>query len=125
MERILVVEDDPVQRLLYEVELGEEGYDVVLARDGLEALEQVRNEAPDLIVLDILMPHLHGLDTLRKLVALHPNLPVIIHSAYSHYKDDHSSWVAEEYVVKSSDLSGLKNAIKRALKPNQAQGHLG
>ena len=58
---------------------------------------------------------MHGLDALRKLLSINPNIPVIIHTAYSHYKDNFMSWAAEEYVVKSSDLTELKNAIKRVL----------
>ena len=47
-------------------------------------------------------------------------LPVIINSAYSHYKDNFMSWAAEEYIVKSADLSMLKNAIKRVLSSAKA-----
>ena len=54
-------------------------------------------------------------DSLKKKLEKIPNIPVIIHSAYSHFQDDHRSWSAEEYVVKSSDLRHLKSAVKRAL----------
>lgn len=115
MKKILIVEDEAAQRMLYETEISEMGYNVVLAKDGLEAVEMMQSEKPDLVVLDLMMPNIHGLDALRKLLGINPNIPVIIHTAYSHYKDNFMSWAAEEYIVKSSDLSELKNAIKRVL----------
>jgi len=115
MKKVLIVEDDAAQRMLYEVELEEEGYDVLLAKDGFEAIEKVREHRPDIVVLDLMMPNMHGLDALRKILSINPNIPVIIHTAYSHYKNNLMSWAAEAYVVKSSDLTELKNALKRIL----------
>ncbi|MGH1365682.1 MAG: response regulator [Calditrichia bacterium] len=115
MSKILIVEDEEAQRLLYETEIAAEGYEVVLARDGVDAIEKVRENEPDVIVLDLMMPNMHGLDAMRKLLKINPNMPVIIHTAYDHYKDNFLSWAAQEYVVKSSDLSSLKQAIRRAL----------
>ena len=115
MKKVLIVEDDAAQRMLYEVELSEEGYDVLLAKDGFEAIEKVREHRPDIVVLDLMMPNMHGLDALRKMLSINPNIPVIIHTAYSHYKNNLMSWAAEAYVVKSSDLTELKNALKRLL----------
>jgi CheY-like chemotaxis protein len=115
MAKILIVEDEVAQRMLYEAEISEMGHEVILAKDGVEAIEKLRQEKPDAIVLDLMMPNMHGLDALRKLLSINPNIPVIIHTAYSHYKDNFMSWAAEEYVVKSSDLTELKNAIKRVL----------
>jgi len=115
MKKVLIVEDDAAQRMLYDVELEEEGYDVILATDGFEAIEKVREDRPDIVVLDLMMPNMHGLDALRKILSINPNIPVIIHTAYSHYKNNLMSWAAEAYVVKSSDLTELKNALKRVL----------
>ncbi len=116
-KKILIVEDDDAQRMLYDEEISEMGYQVVLPRDGLEALEKFTAEKPDVVVLDLMLPNMHGLDALRKILGQNPNVPVIIHTAYSHYKENLLSWAAEEYVVKSADLTELKGAIKRALKP--------
>ncbi len=115
MKKILVVEDEESQRILYEEELTEMGYDVRLAATGEEALQMARKERPDLVILDIMMPGMSGLETLRELLNDDPRVPVIIHTAYSHYKDDFMSWAAEEYIVKSSDLTELKNAVRRIL----------
>jgi len=62
---ILIVEDDAVLRGAYETVLAAEGYTVLTAADGEEALEQAQNHPPDVILLDMLMPHMNGLDFLR------------------------------------------------------------
>ena len=115
MPRILIVEDEEAQRLLYATEIAAEGYDVHLAKDGVDALEKVAQCKPDVLVMDLMMPNMHGLDAMRKVLKQNPNMPVIIHTAYDHYKDNFLSWAAQEYVVKSSDLTLLKQAIQRAL----------
>lgn len=115
MATILIVEDERAQRILYKEEISDMGHRVVLARDGIEALKKMETHQPDLIILDIMMPGMNGLETLQKKLENSPAIPVIIHSAHSHFETDPRSWSAEEYVVKSSDLTHLKNAIKRAL----------
>lgn len=120
MKKVLIVEDDAAQRVLYEMEISDMGYDVILARDGLEAVEKITSEKPDVVILDLMLPNMHGLEALRKMLGINACLPVIINSAYSHYKDNFMSWAAEEYVVKSADLSMLKSAIKRVLSSANA-----
>ena len=88
----------------------------MLARDGKECLEQVKKESPDLIILDIRMPRMDGLEAIGKIIEIDKNIPIIINSAYSTYKDDFMSWAADAYVVKSYDLDSLKNAIKEVLQ---------
>lgn len=115
MAKILIVEDERAQRILYKEEISDLGHQVILARDGNDALKKIETHQPDLIILDIMMPGMNGLEALQKKLESSPAIPVIIHSAYSHFETDPRSWSAEEYVVKSSDLTHLKNAIKRAL----------
>ncbi len=115
MKTILIVEDEPTQQLLYETEFQDMGFHTIIARDGEEAIQKVRENQPDVIILDLMLPRKHGLEALREVLAANPNLPVIIHTAYTHYKDDFMSWAAEEYVVKSSDLSELKKAVERVV----------
>lgn len=115
MARILIVEDDAAQRTLYEVEISEMGYEVVLAKDGREAMEKFCRKKPDAVVLDLKLPGMQGSEILRKLLAVNPAIPVIIHTASVDYREDAIRWAAEAYIVKSSDLSELKSAIKRVL----------
>ena len=68
MPRILIVEDEEAQRLLYETEIASEGYEVHLARDGVDALEKVAACKPDVLVMDLMMPNMHGLDAMRKVL---------------------------------------------------------
>jgi CheY-like chemotaxis protein len=115
MTTILIVEDNKNQRLLYEQELGREGYEVITATDGKEALEKVEERQTDLIIMDILMPKMEGLEAMGKILSKHKGIPVIIHTAYSNYKSTFMSWAADAYIIKSSDLSELKDKIKELL----------
>jgi DNA-binding response OmpR family regulator len=115
MKKVLIVENDGPLRILYEMELSELGYEVILAKDGIEAVDKVQTQKPDVVVLDLMLPRIHGIDCLHKILSINSTLPVIINSAYSHFKDNFKSWAAEEYIVKSADLGELKATIKRAL----------
>lgn len=122
MKKVLIVEDDEMQRMLYEAEISEMGYQVLLAKDGDEALQEVRQKKPDIVILDLILPRMHGIDVLRKALSIDPNLPVIIHTACSHFKSNFMSWAAEKYIVKSSDLSELRSAIDRVLSRSVRSG---
>lgn len=115
MTRILVVDDDANLRLLYRQELEEEGYQVETVGSGPEALEHASQKPPDGVVLDIHMQGMDGLYVLRKLLQRQPRTAVVINSAYSHFKTNFASWSADEYVVKSSDTSELKDALRAAI----------
>jgi CheY-like chemotaxis protein len=112
---VLVVENNSLQRLLYEEELEDEGYQVWLAADGREALHIVHERHPDLVILDLHLPEVDGPTVLRHLRDRDPTLPVIIYSAGGSYRDPPGPWRAHEYLVKSSDLRPLKAAIQRVL----------
>ncbi len=87
MTTILVVEDDDNQRLLYEQELKLEGYGIITASDGKEALEKVQEQLPDLIIMDINMPKMDGIETMGKVLGKNEEIPIIINTAYSNYKE--------------------------------------
>ncbi len=115
MTTILLVEDDKNQRLLYEQELRNEGYEIVTASDGKDALEKVQEKLPDIVIMDINMPEMDGIEAMGKLLSKNKEIPVLINTAYSNYKESFMSWAAEAYIVKSSDLSELKEKIKEVL----------
>jgi CheY-like chemotaxis protein len=115
MKQILVVDDEKHICELYKIELEDEGYSVTIANSGAEALDVVDRNPPDLIVLDIQMPGMDGVETLEKLLGKDKGVPIILNTAYSHYKDDFTTWGADAYVVKSSDTSRLKSEIRRLL----------
>lgn len=115
MPTILVVEDDANQCLLYAEELRMDGYEVVTASHGREALALVEESKPDLVVMDISMPGMDGIESMSRMLAQDHKLPIILNTAYATYKDNFRSWSADAYVVKSSDLAELKAAIRRVL----------
>ena len=81
--RILIVDDEEVLRDVLEAVLRREGFDVVLAASGEEALSVLDGEEVDLVILDIMLPGISGIDTLRSIRISNPNLPVIIITAFS------------------------------------------
>jgi len=115
MKNILLVDDEDSIHLLYREELEEEGYTVHSAFSGEEALEKLAGMEVDLVILDINMPGMNGLEALRKIKEMNPSLPVILSSAYQEFKQDLSSWASDEYLVKSANLDELKAAVKRHL----------
>jgi len=112
--KILVVDDDRHIRRLYQDELSEEGYEVVVAANGEEALKLFDSENPDLVTLDILLPDMDGIHILRQMKEKRPRIPIIMSTAYD-YRDDFAVWASEAYIVKSSDLGDLKSMIKELL----------
>jgi DNA-binding response OmpR family regulator len=115
MSKILVVDDESSIRLLYSEELTDEGYQVATAATASEAAEKLLREEYDLMVLDIKLKNESGLDLLQKIVRDRHNLPVVLCTAFSCYKDDFSAWLADGYVVKSSNLQELKDEIRKIL----------
>ena len=112
MKTILVVDDDEAIRTLLQEELEDEGYKVLIATNARDALKMVAAEPLDLVVLDIRMPGMDGLEALPRILGIKEGLPVIMNTAYSQYQDSFMSWAADAYVVKSSDLTELKEKVK-------------
>lgn len=115
MAKILIVDDEVNVRKLYSEELEGEGYDTMSAATVDEAIEKVESGNPDLIVLDIKLGEESGIECLLKIVEYRKDLPVIINSAYSVYKDNFQTWAADAYIVKSMDLGPLKAKIRELL----------
>ena len=112
---VLVVDDEDHILKLYQKELTEEGYQVKTATNGEQALRMAETESPDLVVLDIKLQDQNGLEILGGLRKLGGNTPIILNSAYSVYKNDFQSWLADAYLVKSSNLDQLKKKIKELI----------
>lgn len=113
---ILVVDDEEHIRLLYKEEFEEEGYNVLLASDGEDALAQIENNLPDLVTLDVKMPGIDGITLARKIKELKSDMPLIFVSAYEDYKHDFGTWASDAYFVKSANLTELKSLISNILK---------
>ena len=112
--KLLIVDDDKNIQRFYKEEFEEEGYEVIIADTGKDALELFEKENPDVVTLDILMPDIDGISLLRKMKEIRPKTPIIMSTAYD-YRDDFAVWASEAYIVKSSDLDELKKTIKKLI----------
>lgn len=115
MKKILVVDDEENIRELYRDELTEEGYQVELAANGLEALSKLETFRPDLVTLDVKMPGIDGIEVLRRIREKNTSLPVILLTAFGEFRQDFNTWASDAYVVKSHDTSELKKTVRRLL----------
>ena len=115
--RILIVDDDPNLLIVLAEQLRADGYDVVTARDGDEALRRLRQSWPDLLVIDMLMPRMDGLTLAREVKNL-ADLPIIVLSAIdaADSKADLLDEVAEDYVTKPYHYPELRARITRVLR---------
>jgi DNA-binding response OmpR family regulator len=121
MKTILIAEDDKNLALLYQQELSEEDYEVEVVNDARSAIERVESEPPDLLILDIQMPGMDGIEALGHILGKNNRLPVVLNTAYSNYKDNFMTWAADAYVVKSSDLTELKTTIRDVFTRREAE----
>jgi len=116
MYKILIVDDEPELLRIYQEEFSEEGYGVLLANSGKEALDILARESPDLVVLDIRMPTMNGMEAFVAMMGKNRMLPVILHSAYPEYRENFLTLGAEAFVQKTHDLEPLKKIIREILE---------
>jgi DNA-binding response OmpR family regulator len=114
-KRVLLVDDEESILLLYREELEEEGFAVEVAQNGEQALVVFRDTPPNLVILDINMPGMNGIEVLRQMKAMNSELPIILSSAYPEYKEDFGVWASDEYIVKSANTDELKAAVHKYL----------
>jgi two-component system NtrC family response regulator len=116
--RLLLAEDDASQRRVMEYHLSEAGYSVCVAEDGRSALESFRLDPPDLVLTDMAMPRMDGMELLREIKRLNPEVPVIIITAFGSIREAVQAMRegAFEYVTKPVDSEELELAVARALE---------
>jgi DNA-binding response OmpR family regulator len=116
---VLIVDDERWVRQLYRDAFEDAGYRVLEAEDGDVALQVLRTTRPDLAILDIHMPHTHGLELLTNIHRAWPKLPIILCSALPKLFDEYAVWDAGTQVVglfpKPVELSALLGCVARAL----------
>jgi DNA-binding response OmpR family regulator len=126
-EKILVIEDDPSILRGLQINLGMEGYTVRSAMDGETGLSLARSERPDLVVVDVMLPRLGGLEVVRAIRKEDPDLPVLILSAKGQEADKVAGLArgADDYLVKPFGLKELLARIDALLRRRRARGETG
>ena len=118
MTRILIVEDEPNMVAGLRDNFEYEGYEVLTASDGAEGLGRALNDAPDLVILDVMMPKMSGLDVCKQLKAKRPSVPVIMLTARGQEVDKVVGLElgADDYVTKPFSIRELLARIKAVLR---------
>jgi len=114
MYKILIVDNDYAVSLLYQAELEDEGYSVTTTSSCLNLLEQIEHLRPDLVLLEVRLGEINGLDILQVIRERFYDMPVILYSACSSFRYDMRAIAADYYVTKRIDLSELKFKVKMA-----------
>ncbi len=114
VKKILVVEDEEILNRIYSTELKEDGYEAVSALDGKTALEIIARDSVDLVILDLKLPDMSGLQVLDAIRSADARVPVIICSAYDISKTELAGTLGEtlSYMVKPIRLDSLRDKIR-------------
>ncbi len=113
MKKILCVDDEPINLMIIEVNLMAQGYEVYKAENGLAAIQMVKDKKPQLVLLDIVMPGMNGIDTLKEIKKIDPDLPVIMVTGVTDEEIAKSAvdLGAYDYVTKPIDFEYLNTTI--------------
>ena len=114
MKRILFVDSYLPLVALYKEEFTDEGYEVTIARNGKEALRKYRKTLPDLVVMDLHLPDMDGVELINSFLVINSHALIIINDAHPH-KEDFRTWMAEDQLLKSYDFSQLKKKVRESL----------
>jgi DNA-binding response OmpR family regulator len=119
--KILIADDEPSIREILSIQLARMGYEVLIAVDGVEALEVYAKEKPDLVILDVMMPRMNGLETCQKIRAQEKKsgrrVPVIFLTARDTTHDKTSAALSggDDFVAKPVSLQELRERVEAAI----------
>ncbi len=122
MAKILIIEDDPVINKTLEYNLKRAGYSVITAGDGMSGLKSARDDKPDLILLDLMLPELDGFQLCKEVRSVNPMIPILMLTAL----EDESDMIkglnlgADDYITKPFSMAELIARIKANLRKVQA-----
>ena len=111
--RVLVVDDQPGIRKLLEELFKREGFEVALACDGRQAIEEVRKAVPDVVVMDMKMPNMNGLEAAEEILNLNGNISIVLITAYGEAEliEKARQIGVKEYIVKPFDIFALRDKV--------------
>ncbi|MCK4640790.1 MAG: response regulator [Candidatus Marinimicrobia bacterium] len=117
---VFIVDDDPNNLELLAVKLTQIGYRVITVQSGKDALELINQEKPGLVLLDIMMPEMNGIETLKRIKAIDSDIPVVMVTAV--WDNDEAKKTFEigayEYITKPVDMEYLKRTVLAKLLPD-------
>ena len=119
---ILVVDDEPDMCEMLVTILYKEGYVTDMANNGKDAIKRVKDGGVDFVLLDIMMPEMGGIETLRQIKAVRHDIPVVMITAYATLKTAQESMMlgAYDYITKPFNLECVKEVIKQGLEEQYA-----
>ncbi len=117
MKNILIVEDEELLCKIYATSLSDSGYNIRIANDANTALEKLKEYQADLIMLDVKLPGMSGLELLKKIREIDQDVHIIMVSAYDSFKSEYEVWASQisDYIVKPVKLAELLTKIKNIL----------
>lgn len=126
MPKIMVVDDEEHILSLFKMVLENEGYDIVCVSSGEECLRRIKKESPDLILLDIMMPGMSGIDVMEKARKISPDTIIIVVTAHASLDSAISAvhYGAGGYILKPFDVNEVVAIVKRALRERELEGEL-
>jgi DNA-binding response OmpR family regulator len=119
MKKVLFVDAEPHIQQLCQEELREEGYEVQVAGSGGDSVRLIDSFHPDVVILEVLLPDMSGLETGRIIKGTSKQTQIIL---FSHYKPPHklSEWEADAFVMKSANLDILKKKVRQLIPKSHA-----
>lgn len=122
MAKILIVDNDAELREHYKRELEREGHLVLAGATGLDGFRLFLEGRPNLVILEICLPEMDGLDLMSRILDRDRRMPVILNTAYAHYRDNFLSWAADAYLIKSTDTQELRDTVRELVQPRPPTG---
>ena len=121
--RVLVVDDQKGVRRLFEELFKKEGYEVNVAVDGRDSIEKVKANTPDIVLMDMKMPNMNGLEASEEIIKYDRNIPIIMMTAYGEMEIVQKALEVgvKKYITKPFDIIDLRNLVREVLEQNTVE----
>lgn len=121
--RVLVVDDQKGVRRLLEELFKKEGYEVNVAVDGRDSIEKVKANTPDIVLMDMKMPNMNGLEASEEIIKYDRNIPIIMMTAYGEIEIVQKALEVgvKKYITKPFDIIDLRNLVREVLEQNTVE----